>query len=381
MSALERRRRDIPGERTPLENRALEAVRCRFPAGLSEETGERVLDAAVVLTVSASSPRDEGFRSVANLLDGVLVPAGRGSAAITALQRAFQAQAAAATGGNLDEWLRILEAAGLETFPDAEGTAGQRRRHELNALASYRSRLAAEDGVLQFTLLADYLPPMKYGPLADSFRVTVPGRERDAEKFLIIARRWPRVLLKGLPGMGKSTALQQAAARWAADARAPLPVLIPLRRIAKREPRNAIEVTLPLLIEAATEGASEDDRKSLRLAIERALSAGEAVLLLDGLDECGIFRGMIADGLASIIKNLPSSTGVVLATRDSALAAARKLGMSEARLVEPAWLEGALNRLLGHAAAVAGTPEGDARRRWTEARMSCVPDSGVTRSP
>ena len=42
------------------------------------------------------------------------------------------------------------------------------------------------------------------------------------------------MLLTGLPGMGKSTALEQAAARWAADTDAPVPVLVQLRDLARR---------------------------------------------------------------------------------------------------------------------------------------------------
>jgi hypothetical protein len=53
------------------------------------------MDAAIVMKVAASSSGDEGFRSVAFLLDGTVVPAGSGTAAIAALQRAFQVQAAA----------------------------------------------------------------------------------------------------------------------------------------------------------------------------------------------------------------------------------------------------------------------------------------------
>ena len=70
------------------------------------------------------------------------------------------------TGSGLDEWLQILAEAGLEVFADAQGPAGPRRRAELNALAGYRRRLAERDGWLEFSLLADDLPPMVYAPLA-----------------------------------------------------------------------------------------------------------------------------------------------------------------------------------------------------------------------
>ncbi len=149
------------------------------------------MDAATVMTVAASSSGDEGFRSVAYLLDGTVVPAGSGTAAIAALQRAFQEQAAAGTGSGLDEWLRILAEAGLKVFPDANGPAGPRRRAELDAVAAHRARLAARDGIMEFSLLADDLPPMTYTPLADSLYLAVPGRDVSDAEFLGTARLWP----------------------------------------------------------------------------------------------------------------------------------------------------------------------------------------------
>jgi hypothetical protein len=164
------------------------------------------------MTVAASGPREEGFRSAASLLDGTVVRAGSGSKAVAALQRAFQQQAAAGAGSGLDGWLQVLADAGVEVISDAEGTDGQRRRAELDALAAYRARLASRDGVLEFSLLADDLRPMTYKPLADSLRLSVPVRNY-SDRFLKMARRWPRMLLVGLPGMGKSAALEQAAAQ------------------------------------------------------------------------------------------------------------------------------------------------------------------------
>jgi hypothetical protein len=182
------------------------------------DTTERMLGAAVVMDVAVSTAADEGFRSAAYLLEGVVVAPGAGTMAMDALQQEFRKQAVAGTGSGLDEWLQILADAGIEVFRDAVGPAGPGRRAELDALAAYRARLAARDGVLEYPLLAEDLPPLRYEHLADSLCVTVPGTERTGpDDFLPTARRWPRMLLAGLPGMGKSTALEQAAARWATD--------------------------------------------------------------------------------------------------------------------------------------------------------------------
>ena len=359
--------------RPPLvEAEALAKVTERVPAETDAGTTERMLDAAIVMNVAVSTTDDEGFRSAANLLEGVVVAAGSGTKAMAALQRAFQEQASEGAGSGLDEWLQILAAAGITVFSDAAGPAGPRRRAELNAVAAHRARLAARDGVLEYPLLADDLPPMTYNQLADSLCVTVPGTERTGpDDFLPAARRWPRMLLTGLPGMGKSTALEQAAARWAADPTAPVPVLVQLRDLARRDPRRGTDITLPALIQVATDRAPEHERKPLRSALEKAAASGEAVLLLDGLDECQDRRGVVSDGLAAMAAGLPADTGMVLATRDSGLAAAGKLNMPAARLAEPLWLQSVLTQLLRHAAAARQVPP-DEQDRWVGERRQQV---------
>jgi NACHT domain len=348
--ALERRRRSVPGPHTAGEEKALALVRTLLPDGMSDEVADLVLGAAFVMHVAVSSPREEGFRSAANLLDGRLVGSGSGSSAIGALQAAFWKQAKAGTGSSLDDWLEILAEAGLPVFPDAEGLAGARRRAELDALDAHRARLASRNGVLEYSLLADQLPAMICERLGDSLRASVRGHAGSDTSFLFLARRWPRMLLTGLPGMGKSTALVQAAACWAADPGAPIPMIVHLREIARRSPRSGSEITLAALIEAATAGAPDSERTSLRRALQQAVDSGTAALLLDGLDECGDRRAVVADGLAAVIGCLPSETGVVLTTRDGGLAAAERLNMPEARLTEPSDLGYVLAELLRHAA-------------------------------
>jgi NACHT domain len=364
--ALDRLRRSVPGSCPPGEGAALAAVKERFPVGTSGEEVDRVLRSALVMTVSASSPRDEGFRSVANLLDGTVVAAGMGTAAVEALQRAFYEQAAAGTGSGVDDWLQILERAHLPVFADAAGPAGPRRQAELDAVAAYRARLAARDGVLEYSLLADDLPAMTYKPLAESLRASVPGQEGSDWPFLGLVRRWPRMLLTGLPGIGKSTALEQAAARWAVDTSAPIPVVVPLREIARRNPRSSVEITLAALIEAASAGAPEAERIPLLRALGDAALSGNAVMLLDGLDECQDHRAIVADGLATVIRELHPNTGVVLATRESGLAAAARLRLPEARLIEPHALDLALAELMRHAARY--RVPADLRGQWVGQR-------------
>jgi hypothetical protein len=377
-AALARRRREHSGPFPGPEQQALDAVRDRLPEGTSAETGNAVLDAAMVLTVAASTQQEPDFRFAAALLDGAVVRAGTGSAAVRALQRAFQEQATAGTGSGLDEWLEILAAAGLEVFADAEGPTGPRRRAELDALAAHRQRLSSHYGWLGLSALADDLPPLRYDMLAESFQVLAGRRTGtpEGDRLIDVTRRWPRMLLTGLPGMGKSTAVEQLGARWAADTAAPIPVVVSLVEVAMRRPRRGSDVTLDMLIEIAASKARVAEREPLQRALGQAAARGEVTLILDGLDECRSLRGVVADGLAAVSASIAADAGVLVTTRDSGLAAADKLGFPQARLTEPSFLAEASRMLLLHAARYR-VPATD-RESWVEQRESWI--AGIRRS-
>jgi hypothetical protein len=76
--ALARRRRLHAGAPSRAENEALKALLDVLqPMGLATQVRERLLDAAVVMEVSAETPVDGGFREAARLLEGVIVRAGQ----------------------------------------------------------------------------------------------------------------------------------------------------------------------------------------------------------------------------------------------------------------------------------------------------------------
>jgi hypothetical protein len=96
------------------------------------------------------------------------------------------------------------------------------------------------------------------------------------------------------------------------------------------------------------------------------LERGKAALLLDGLDDCGGMRSRVAEGLAGVVHRLPEATPVVMSSRDSAAAAASKLGLPPTRMVEPRSLGRALDALLQHIAAHRIAQ--DKRERWLNER-------------
>lgn len=376
-SALERRRRAHPGLQTSQQNQALADLNKSFAANTSEERKDAVRDAAFVLQISASTRNDPHFKAAAYLLDGTVVPNGDGTKAFEALQRAFQEQAAAGTGSGIDNWLQTLTDAGIAVRSAADGPVGPRREAQLSAVAAYRARWRQQRDKLEYSLLGDGLPAMHVPNLADSFRVSpvIDGvSSRFSDDLVKLARHWTRMALTGLPGMGKTTALEQLAALWSSIDDAPLPILVRLAAIARRVQQPG-DVTLPLLIAEAVEviNAPVDEQEPLRLALEEAVANGTAVLLLDGLDETGSQRGTVVGGLHAVIGNIPELSGVIIAMRPGALATAASLGLPEARLVEPLWLIGTLRRLLQHVADHR-LPE-DERDQWVEDHQKWLDDA------
>jgi NACHT domain len=367
---LARRRSRHAAAPSPAEEEALRALLDALqPMDLAAQARGRLLDAAVVMEVSAETPVDAGFSEAARLLEGVIVPAGQGSRAMQALQRAFHEQAALRSGSGLDEWLRVLADAGLVVLSDPDGPIGTRRQAVLDAMARYRACLAEQAGLLSLSALAEDLPPLRVEGLLDGLRVAYDSTRRDrAQEDPVeeVACRWRRMLLLGLPGAGKSTAMRELAAGWAGDDCAPVPVLVPLRDLAQRLARDGGGVSLVLLVEVALAEAAISERRLLVEELVARLERGEAALLLDGLDECGGIRGRVAEGLAKVVRELPEASPVVVSSRDSAAAAGSMLGLPPARMIEPRSLGHTLDALLQHIAAHR-VPQ-DKREQWLRER-------------
>ncbi|MEU4621511.1 NACHT domain-containing protein [Actinoplanes sp. NPDC023801] len=321
-------------------------------AGLSEEQVTRILDAAHVLKVHAGEVGNPESDLAAARLENVLVPADAGQKAFDALYKLMQVDAGKAYVSDVEVWLNTLEEAGVELFRDLRGPVGAVVRAQQVAVAAHRQRLRDADGLVELALLAEDLPPLRVAGLADGLHGYVVGSDgsREKVKLLHVARRWRRLLLVGLPGMGKTTTVRQIAARWASDDDAPIPVITPLRRLAERCPQASM-VTLSVLCEIAAEEAPADEQENLARALEQRCRDGRAVLLADGLDECGARRGLVAQGLTTVIATLPAETGVLVTTRSSALPAAEQLAFPQVEVTTPTGLDDVLDQVLEHVAS------------------------------
>jgi hypothetical protein len=355
------------------ERKALNALD-RLLAGHPVVLRDRVMGAARVVKVDAVDAGSPEFDLAAAMLEGTMVRAGFGDQAVRELSLSMHTQAGRAWRSNIGDWVGVLRAASIPVFLDGRGPAGAVVAERQAAVEEHRARLAQSHGWLGFSLLADDVPPLYVGSLAEDLRVAVgtDGSQRDGKPLLAVARRWPRMLLIGLPGSGKSVALQQLAASWARDSVGPVPVLISLPTVAQRGARPD-NLTLSLLCEVAAREAPEERRAALAAALEDSCQQGAAVLLLDGLDECLGRSAFMADGLLALLDSLPPDTGIILATRSSGELAARRLRLPIAHLDRPRSLDSVLQRLLEHIADLR-VPERD-RRAWVIGRTSWLDDA------
>ena len=92
--------------------------------------------------------------------------------------------------------------------------------------------------------------------------VTIDG-ERTPDPLLPLVRRWGRLVLVGLPGAGKTTALRELASAMAADQGAPIPVPVKLQPLAGRN------VGQPLAFHDLIEGALSRGRTASAMLLPR----------------------------------------------------------------------------------------------------------------
>lgn len=212
--ALRRHRAGLPME-TGDESRALALLIDRLPS----QVRRLVLDRARVLHLPGSTGPAPHRDLLAALMDFVVADT-QGHRAVSALTDLFHRQAGAALGSSVEDWVAALTASGVTVLPDQGGPVAMRLASRRNAVDSYRTRLTAEAGRIDLSLLADDLPPLVVDDLIGGLRIDVEG-ERTSSFLLQYLRRWRRMLIVGQPGSGKSVAVREIAAHCASHAEAP----------------------------------------------------------------------------------------------------------------------------------------------------------------
>ena len=242
-----RRVRD-EGAFTLRENEAIAKLRTDAEADGWLDVFDQITRTAVIVHLDCATELDSGFREAAVLLEATVVKTGSGVTAMAALRDFVHTEAARAGSSRPDRWVRVLTDVPLELGPTAPSTV----RATAVRLAEYRRMLAEDLDRLPLNFLGVAAEPLVVGDLLDRFRVELPatdshGRTTSAG-LAEIARRWPVLCVIGAAGAGKSTAMRQLAAAWAADVEAPVPVVVPMHRLVKPL-RDGEPVSLATVVE------------------------------------------------------------------------------------------------------------------------------------
>jgi len=327
--------------------------------GLGDSGVERLLRVAAVRFLDA---RKDGAqeREGAAWLDASVVAAGTGLAGFRALRAAAREMATVRAPAGVDSWRGCLSQAGMPLVSDAAGLFAAQLQAEDGAVATYLGELARDRDMLPLADLGFGLTSMTVPGLADGLLATRVGSpaEGGSNQLVDFVRRQGRMLLVGLPGAGKSVALAQVAATWAGRAGAPIPMRARLFDLAQRLPAVGPYWLDERDVALTVAGAG---RTELAAALERRLRQGQALLLLDGVDEVVDRRDAAMEAIGGLLGRLAPSVDVVVASRHSSAESAASLGLPVFELNEPRDLTKTLHQLLEEIAGVrdlAGLPAG-----------------------
>ena len=273
-------------------------------------------------------------------------------------------------GLRIEEWAERLVRNKIALTCDPNGSDAARWEARRRATRRYRADLVRRAITLDLRSLGAAVPPMRHQLVGVSVQEINKSSQssRDERAFDVAARRRPRILLLGLPGSGKSTALRHLAAEWARDQDAPLPVVVSLRDVV---PLLATQHPFDAFMQAARLNVRAFDRTLLVEEFRLRAADGRVAFFLDALDETRDARFRVVQGMEHFLRELHRDSTVVLTTRDSGYAAASTLKMEQLRLKPFRTPDYTLRRILRSFATKHGIPD-DQSSTWINERLSWI---------
>lgn len=298
-----------------------------------------------------------------------VVAEGETSSAWTHLLRLAGRASRLRSGNDLNGWLAQL-APHVALLDDG----GSRLVRSNQVRGRYLDALRTVGRYVDLRQVGAQLPRTPFDDLDAEVRViTDQSDPRQTQHLRWAFLRRGRVVLTGLPGAGKSTAMALLAADLA-DLGDTFPILVRLRDLEGKAGTFGDRV-----LDQACERVGPADVDDLRALLADALSAGDVTLVLDGLDETYLRRHAVVSEIEQFLDTVSPDVDVILATRDVAYADAATLGWRDLRIAAPGGLDqlvrGVLRTAAGHEGISADEIEGwvAAREAWVDKSMADEP--------
>jgi hypothetical protein len=361
-NVLDRLRTDEPGALTQGEQEQLDKIEALTP----ELTGPQrdVMLRCAVITQLDVVEEDSPAAAAARALLRQVVAATQTTSAWRVLVYQAGRVGRLRGGFSVEGWVRLLEQDGIAVL--AGPTPAREAAQTAQALDRYRQLLRRRGTYVDLRPLGNDVPPIPLAKMDAEVHASEPGGDsRDKEPLAWSLLRRRRILLTGLPGGGKSTAVAAAGAVLAEAAGTPVPVVVSLRDVTNRDAANGFANRV---LDAAVRDLPPPDRARVRAVLDAGLWTGETALLLDSLDETHGRRGHVVAEVAALCEQIHPAVPVLLSTRDVAYAPAHTLGWDDLRLGEPAQPKASVRAVLAAIAAARDLAD----PVWVETRLAWV---------
>lgn len=368
---LERQRTGQPGPPTEEEADIFEHL-LELLSVLTEKQREFVLRRAVICELAVEELHDRDNRLAIAFMRQV-VSTGQTDDAVRAWKELIFIAGRTArlrAGHELPGWLEGLRGQGIQVATSGTTPAADLERLH-TALQRYQRRLIQEGNWIDLRGLGAELAPIPVIEADATVKVAHDSADPRGKKDLIWAfLRRGRVILTGLPGGGKSTAIRRLAAQLCEIPGTPLPIRVSLKEVDALGQDSGFR---DRLLSTAVRDDLPEDRALIRRELDRRLTDGGVALLLDGLDETYDRRRTVISQIDDLMNVVSKDVDALVSTRDVAYGHAATLGWDDLVLRPPSEATRTVKAVLRKAIDKRPIPaEGQRPRKWVDERMRWV---------